>query len=185
MTSFLLGMGVTVSACYIFLAIVLGPALIEFGLDPIGSHLFILYWGMISYITPPVALAAVAAAVIAKSGAMETAFLAMRLGSIKFILPFIIVLTPSLILRGEPDAIVISISTCIIAVILMSAGFEGYLYGIGKLQWPSRITLLIAAGGFIYTDKYSYMAAAVLLTITYGANLFLRRTRAAASLPGA
>ncbi len=176
-TSFLLGMGVTVSACYIFLAIVLGPALIEFGLDPIASHLFILYWGMMSYITPPVALAAVAAAVIAKSGAMETAFLAMRLGSIKFILPFIIVLTPSLIMRGEPDAIIVSISACVVAVMLMSAGFEGYLYGVGALQWPSRIALLIAAAGFIYTDKYSYMAAAVLFAATYGANLFLRRAR--------
>lgn len=179
-TSFLLGMGVTVSACYIFLAIVLGPALIEFGLDPIASHLFILYWGMMSYITPPVALAAVAAAVIAKSGAMETAFLAMRLGSIKFILPFIIVLTPSLIMRGEPDAIMVSISACVVAVMLMSAGFEGYLYGVGILQWPSRIALLIAAAGFIYTDKYSYMAAAVLFAATYGANLFLRRAREAA-----
>jgi TRAP-type uncharacterized transport system fused permease subunit len=125
LTSFLLGMGVTVSACYIFLAIVMGPALIDFGLDPIASHLFILYWGMMSYITPPVALAAVAAAVIAKSGAMETAFLAMRLGSIKFILPFIIVLTPALIMRGEPGDIVISISACVAAVMLMSAGFEG------------------------------------------------------------
>jgi len=179
LTSFLLGMGVTVSACYIFLAIVMGPALIEFGLDPIASHLFILYWGMMSYITPPVALAAVAAAVIAKSGAMETAFLAMRLGSIKFILPFIIVLTPSLIMRGEPGAIVISIAACVAAVLLMSAGFEGYLYGVGKLQWPTRIALLVAAAGFIYTDIYSYMAAAVLVVVTYCAHLFLFRTREA------
>jgi len=180
-TSFFLGMGVTVSACYIFLAIVMGPALIEFGLDPIASHLFILYWGMMSYITPPVALAAVAAAVIARSGAMETAFLAMRLGSIKFILPFIIVMTPSLIMRGEPDAILISISACVMAVLLMSAGFEGYLYGVGNLKWPSRIALLIAAAGFIYTDIYSYMAAAVLLAVTYVANLFMARGRQTAS----
>ncbi len=179
-TSFFLGMGVTVSACYIFLAIVMGPALIEFGLDPIASHLFILYWGMMSYITPPVALAAVAAAVIARSGAMETAFLAMRLGSIKFILPFIIVMTPSLIMRGEPDAILISIGACVMAVMLMSAGFEGYLYGVGKLQWPSRIALLIGAAGFIYTDIYSYMAAAVLVAVTYVVNFIFFRTREAA-----
>jgi len=178
-TSFFLGMGVTVSACYIFLAIVMGPALIEFGLDPIASHLFILYWGMMSYITPPVALAAVAAAVIARSGAMETAFLAMRLGSIKFILPFIIVMTPSLIMRGETDAILISIAACVMAVILMSAGFEGYLYGVGNLKWPSRIALLIAAAGFIYTDIYSYMAAAVLVAVTYAVNLLLFRGREA------
>jgi len=104
-TSFLLGMGVTVSACYIFLAIVMGPALIQFGLDPVASHLFILYWGMISYITPPVALAAVTAAVIARSDQWQTGIMAMRLGSIKFILPFIVVLTPALIMRGEFDGI--------------------------------------------------------------------------------
>jgi len=62
LTSFILGMGMTASACYIFLAITLGPALIGGGLNPIGAHLFILYWGLISFITPPVALAAIAAA---------------------------------------------------------------------------------------------------------------------------
>jgi TRAP transporter 4TM/12TM fusion protein len=177
LTSFLLGMGVTVSACYIFLAIVMGPALIEFGLDPIASHLFILYWGMMSYITPPVALAAVAAAVIARSGAMETAFLAMRLGSIKFILPFIIVVTPSLIMRGEPGDIVVSISACVLAVLFMASGFEGYLYGVGKSAWPTRIALLVAAAAFIYPDKASYVFGAVLVVATYGANIVMARGR--------
>ena len=133
-TSFVLGMGVTVSACYIFLAIVLGPALIEFGIDPVASHLFILYWGMLSYITPPVALAAVAASVIAGSKQMETAITAMRLGSIKFVLPFILVLTPALILRGEDvGEIVAVIAACSLAIVLLAAGFEGYLYGVGRI----------------------------------------------------
>ena len=95
-TSFILGMGMTVSACYIFLAVVLGPALIDSGLDPVASHLFILYWGMLSYITPPVALAAVAAATIANASAMKTGFLAMRLG--------IDQLHPAFSVRAEPDA---------------------------------------------------------------------------------
>ena len=177
LTSFLLGMGVTVSACYIFLAIVLGPALIEFGLDPVASHLFILYWGMMSYITPPVALAAVAAAVIARSDAMETAFLAMRLGSIKFILPFIIVVTPSLIMRGAPEDIVVSISACVLAVLFMAGGFEGYLYGVGKASWPTRVALLVAAASFIYPDKVSYMAGTVLVIATYGVNIIRVRAQ--------
>ena len=177
LTSFLLGMGVTVSACYIFLAIVLGPALIEFGLDPVASHLFILYWGMMSYITPPVALAAVAAAVIARSDAMETAFLAMRLGSIKFILPFIIVVTPSLIMRGAPEDIVVSISACVLAVLFMAGGFEGYLYGVGKASWPTRVALLVAAASFIYPDKVSYMVGAVLVIATYGVNIIRVRAQ--------
>ena len=179
-TSFLLGMGVTVSACYIFLAIVMGPALIEFGLDPIASHLFILYWGMLSYITPPVALAAVAASVIAGSKQMETAFVAMRLGSIKFILPFVIVLTPALIIRGEPLDVVVTITACTIAVILMAAGFEGYLYHVGRIGKGMRTLMFLLAGGFLYPDTTSYAIATVATIIIYGGALMMVRKEARA-----
>ena len=166
-TSFLLGMGVTVSACYIFLAIVMGPALTNFGLDPIASHLFILYWGMISYITPPVALAAVTVAVIAKSDQWKTGVMAMHLGSIKFIQPFIIVLTPALIIRGEPFDILLTISTCTIAVVVMAAGFEGYLYWIGRIGWPIRILMFISAAGFLYQDYIAQMLGFVVAIAGY------------------
>jgi TRAP transporter 4TM/12TM fusion protein len=181
-TSFLLGMGVTVSACYIFLAIVLGPALIEFGLDPIASHLFILYWGMISYITPPVALAAVAASVIAGSGQMETAMTAMRLGSIKFVLPFILVLTPALILRGDdPAEIVAVITACSAAIVLMAAGFEGYLYGIGRIGKVMRMVVFAAAAGLLYQDYRSWAAAAVGFALIYGV-VFMRKRRSSGAI---
>lgn len=181
-TSFLLGMGVTVSACYIFLAIVMGPALINFGLDPVASHLFILYWGMISYITPPVALAAVTAAVIARSDQWETAVLAMRLGSIKFILPFIVVLTPALIIRGEPLDIVVVISATTLAVIVMAAGFEGYLYGIGKIGWPTRIVLFFGAAALLYQDIVADAIGIAIVVACYGGQWFFRRGTPPASL---
>lgn len=167
LTSFLLGMGVTVSACYIFLAIVLGPALIEFGLDPVASHLFILYWGMLSYITPPVALAAVASSVIAQSNQMETAFKAMRLGSITFVLPFIFVLTPALILRGEVMDVIITITACSFAVVLLAGAFEGYLYGVGPVTIPVRAMLFAGAGGFLYPSYTSYAITAVVTVAVY------------------
>jgi TRAP transporter 4TM/12TM fusion protein len=166
-TSFLLGMGMTVSACYIFLAIVMGPALIDFGLDPVASHLFILYWGMLSYITPPVALAAVAAAIIARSGAIETGFMSMRLGAINFILPFIFVLTPALIMRGEVDEIIVAISTVTVAVWLMASGFEGYLYGVGKVNKVVRGALLVAVACFLYQSWVTYVIGAVVVAVTY------------------
>jgi len=179
-TSFLLGMGVTVSACYIFLAIVMGPALIEFGLDPIASHLFILYWGMLSYITPPVALAAVAASVIAGSKQMETAFTAMRLGSIKFVLPFILVLTPALILRGDSvPLMILTISAVSVAVVLMAAGFEGYLYGVGVIGPVIRGLLFIGAAGFLYPNPQGYAIAAVGTVVVYGAVWYVRRRQLA------
>ena len=167
-TSFVLGMGVTVSACYIFLAIVLGPALIEFGIDPVASHLFILYWGMLSYITPPVALAAVAASVIAGSKQMETAITAMRLGSIKFVLPFILVLTPALILRGEDvGEIVAVIGACSLAIVLLAAGFEGYLYGVGRIGFFIRLAVFVCAAGLLYQDYRSWIAAVIGMSLVY------------------
>jgi TRAP transporter 4TM/12TM fusion protein len=166
-TSFLLGMGMTVSACYIFLAIILGPALIGAGLDPIASHLFILYWGMLSFITPPVALAAVAAAIIAKADPMAIGIRAMRLGLINFILPFIFVLNPALILRGTWDDIIVMVSTAMVAVWLMSAGFEGYLYRIGVIGWSVRIPVLIAAACLLYPEVYSKAAGLMLVIGCY------------------
>ncbi len=175
-TSFVLGMGMTVSACYIFLAIVMGPAMIEGGLDPVASHLFILYWGMLSYITPPVALAAVAAAAIAGSNPLRTGFQAMRMGIINFILPFLFVLTPTLILRGETGAILHDVTTALIAVWLMASGFEGWLYGAGRLGWPPRIALMVAAGAFLLPGLPTDAVGAAGLAAIY-AFLKLRRPR--------
>jgi len=166
-TSFILGMGMTVSACYIFLAIVMGPALIGAGMDPVASHLFILYWGMLSYITPPVALAAVAASSIAKSNPLKTGVLAMRMGLINFILPFLFVLTPSLILRGDTVSIVHDVTTAIIAVWLMASAFEGWLYYSGRLDMFSRVLVLVAAAGFLAPGWQTDLAGIGILAVIY------------------
>jgi len=143
-TSFILGMGMTVSACYIFLAIVMGQAVADAGLHPIAGHLFILYWGMMSYITPPVAVAAVAAATVAGAHPMRTGVMSMRLGIILFILPFLFVLNPTLILDGDPLAIVHDVTTAVIAVWLLASAFEGWLYWVGRIDWGVRVPLLAA-----------------------------------------
>ncbi len=145
LTSFVLGMGMTASACYIFLAIVLAPALVKSGLDPMASHLYIFYWGIVSFITPPVALAAIAAASIAKSNAMATGFMALRVGSLLLVLPVLFVLQPALILKGAPLAIAQASVTAIAAVVLIAAALEGYLYGVGALGPWTRIA--IGVGG--------------------------------------
>jgi TRAP transporter 4TM/12TM fusion protein len=132
-TSFILGIGMTVTAAYIFLAIVLAPALIKVGLDPLAVHLFMLYWGMISFITPPVALGAYAAASLAKANPMATGFEAMRLGSIIYFIPFFFVLNPALILHGTLYSIVMVFTTAVIGVVLIASALQGYVVGIGLL----------------------------------------------------
>jgi TRAP transporter 4TM/12TM fusion protein len=174
LTSFVLGMGMTSSACYIFLAVTLGPALIDGGLDPIASHLFILYWGLISFITPPVALAAITAASIARANAWQTGISAMRLGMINFVLPFLFVLNPTLILNGAPLDIAHDVATACLAIWLLAAGLEGWLYGVGRIGWISRVPLLIGAAGLLKPGLTSDLVGLALLVLVYAGNLLLR-----------
>ncbi|MEX1197956.1 MAG: TRAP transporter fused permease subunit [Pseudohongiellaceae bacterium] len=133
-TSFVLGIGMTVTAAYIFLAIILAPALVQSGLDPMSVHLFILYWGMLSFITPPVALGAFAAASVAGASAMATGFRAMRLGGVIYFIPFFFVLEPALILSGTPAQIVLTTITAVLGIILLGGALQGYLPGAGLLD---------------------------------------------------
>lgn len=147
LTSFILGMGMTASACYIFLAIVLAPALVQSGLDPMASHLYVLYWGIVSFITPPVALAAIAAASIAKSSPMVTGLMSLRIGILLMLLPVLFVLQPALILRGDTLVILQATVTAVVAVLLLASAFEGYVYRIGPAPVWARV--VIGAGGLL------------------------------------
>ncbi len=179
-TSFVLGMGMTVSACYIFLAVVMGGAMVEGGLNPVAGHLFILYWGMMSYITPPVAVAAVAAATIAGAPAMETGFRAMRLGGILFVLPFMFAINPTLILEGEPMAILHDVTTAVVAVWMLASAFEGWLYGSGRLSMVLRVPLGLAAMGALHPDPMTDFIGLAVLAAVYIANRLMRPAAQAA-----
>jgi TRAP-type uncharacterized transport system fused permease subunit len=173
-TSFVLGMGMTVSACYIFLAVVMGGAMVDSGLHPVAGHLFILYWGMMSYITPPVAVAAVAASTIAQSPAMETGFRAMRLGGILFVLPFLFAINPTLILEGELIDIVHDVFTAIVAVWMLASAFEGWLYGAGRLILPLRVVLGLAALGTLAPGTLTDLIGLGVLIGVYAVTKFTK-----------
>ena len=151
-TSFIFGMGMTVTACYIFLAIVLAPPLVKAGLDPLAVHLFIMYWGMVSYITPPVALATFAAAPLAGVSAMRIGLQSIRLGTAIYIVPFCFVLNPALLFKGDPAIVVTSIATAFLGVALVAAALQGYVLGLGRIpRHPGGVIARIAviAGGFL------------------------------------
>jgi TRAP-type uncharacterized transport system fused permease subunit len=152
-TCFILGMGMTVTAAYIFLAIILAPALIQAGLEPLPVHMFLLYWGMLSFITPPVALAAFAGASVAKADPMATGFEAMRLGTIIYFIPFFFVYNPALLLQGPWQEVLIVCVSATLGVVLLSAALQNYLIGFGRLPegaagLPAR--LLIGVGGLTF-----------------------------------
>ncbi|MDX1490971.1 MAG: TRAP transporter permease [Pseudohongiellaceae bacterium] len=189
-TSFVLGIGMTVTAAYIFLAIILAPALINAGLNPLASHMFIMYWGMLSFITPPVALSAFAAATVAQTSAMKVGLEAMRLGAIIYFIPFFFVFNPALLLQGSVAEIAPVLVTAIIGVTLVSGGLQGYLIGFGNLGkgamgLGSRILLFLAGlvfaipGGGMLGLSQVWLAvsgvalAAVALGVAFGG----RKTR--------
>jgi len=192
-TSFVMGIGMTVTAAYIFLAIILAPALVQGGLSPMAVHLFIFYWGMISYITPPVALGAYAAAALAQATPMRTGLEAMRLGSIIYFIPFFFVLNPALILEGSWRGIVIATGSATLGVILAAGALQGYLIGLGDLrrnavlQWPMRALFLLAGislatpgGGLLpWTNLEGSLAAIILFVLGIGLFMALRNQRSA------
>jgi TRAP transporter 4TM/12TM fusion protein len=130
-TAFVLGIGMTVTAAYIFLAVGLAPALIQAGLDALAVHLFILYWSMLSYITPPVAIGAFAAATIAQANPMRTGIEAMRLGGVIYLLPFFFVVAPALLLQGPWGDITLTFGSALFGVYLISCAAQGWLIGFG------------------------------------------------------
>lgn len=166
-TSFVLGMGMTVSACYIFLSILLAPALVEAGLNPLASHLFILYWGMMSYITPPVSLAAITAANVAGANSWQTGLFSMRLGSVLFILPFMFVVNPALILQGDASVIIQASITAIAAMWILASALEGYLYRAGMIGWPVRLVLFISGGMMAFPGFKTDMVGLACLMLAY------------------
>ena len=152
-TSFVLGMGMTVTAAYVFLAIVLAPSLVTSGLDPMAVHMFILYWGMLSFITPPVALGAFAAATISGATPMRAGFAAMRLGSIIYFIPFFFVLEPALILNGAPMDIVIVLASALAGVLLIASSTQGYLLGYGSFgdgPMSMLVRAIVFTGGLLF-----------------------------------
>ena len=141
--SIVLGMGLPTTAAYVVLAALGAPALVELGVPLLGAHLFIFYFGCISNVTPPVSLAAYAAAGIAGSPPLRTAWTAMGLASAGFLVPFMFVYAPALILDGTVTEIASTALTALVGVVALSGAVIGYVRGpVGPVR---RVVLLAAA----------------------------------------
>ena len=141
--SIVLGMGLPTTAAYVVLAALGAPALVELGVPLLGAHLFIFYFGCISNVTPPVSLAAYAAAGIADSPPLKTAWTAMGLASAGFLVPFMFIYAPPLILAGSPVEIATTTLTALVGVVALAGAVIGYVAG--PLALWRRIVLLAAA----------------------------------------
>ncbi|AOY76493.1 TRAP transporter permease [Clostridium formicaceticum] len=162
--SIILGMGLPTTAKYIVLATMAAPALTELGVPVIAAHLFILYFGVIADVTPPVALAAYAGAGIAGGDSFKTGIQALKLGSAGFIIPYIFAMSPALLLIDVTivQAIVATITACL-GVVAFASGVQGYFLTFTKFH--ERIMFLLAALFLIHPNMIIDFAGLALLVI--------------------
>ena len=145
--SIILGMGMPTTAVYVLLAVLVAPGLAKLGILPIAAHRFIFYFGMLSMVTPPVCMASYAAASIGKTDPVTTGWNAMRLCAIAYIVPFLFVFSPSLLLIGHWYEVALSVITAIIGAILLGVGVVGYLFR--SLGIFKRALFVLAATGLL------------------------------------
>jgi len=162
--SMILGMGMPTTAVYVLLAVLVAPGLAKLGILPIAAHLFIFYFGMLSMVTPPVCMASYAAATIGRTDPVKTGWEAMRLCSIAYIVPFLFVFSPSLLLIGHWYEVTLSIVTAILGAIFLGVGIVGYLFRpVGAIK---RMLFVMAAVGLLIPVVHSGQFAA----LTWAAN---------------
>ena len=152
----ILGMGMPVPAVYALSAVLAAPALIALGTDVLPAHLFIVYFCALSAITPPVAVAAFAAASISGSNPMVIAVTACRIGLIAFIIPLIFLIRPELLLQGSPTDIIATITSTLIGCWTLSGVTEGYL--LGHLSKASRWLLAILTALIFFANSWISLA---------------------------
>lgn len=167
-----LGMGLPTVGVYVLLATLVSPALVKVGVHPKAAHLFVMYFGMMSMITPPVAIAAFAAAGLAGANVMETGLASMRLGWSAYIVPVLFVFSPTLLLIGAPGAIALALVTAVVGIWWISMALVGY--GFGRLSVPMRIGLGVAGLlSLIPADAFEYGYLTDLVGLVMGAALMV------------
>lgn len=173
----ILGMGMPTTPAYIVQVALLVPALVRLGVPVESAHLFVLYFAILSAITPPVAIAVYAACGIARGPIWETSFTAVKLALTGYIIPFMFVFGPSLLLIGHWSTVVLTVITAFSGVALLSIGLQGYLFG--PLRWLPRLCFLAAAFVLIQPGLVTDTVGAALAGTGFLLDYLTRRAEAA------
>lgn len=181
--SLILGMGLPASACYIILAIFAAPAIVQLGSNILAAHLFVLYFGALSAITPPVCLAAYAACGISEGSPMKTGFESFRIALPIFLIAFFFVFQPEVILVGSLWGIVTTSLLCLVGLAFLTIGLEGYftqeISTIKRIFWSVGGILLIWPGLYITGLGLIIGAACLISDPAIRCKLSLYRNRVA------
>lgn len=180
--AFILGMGMTAVSVYILAVILVAPALIKLGIEPIAAHMFLFYFGCLSFITPPVCVAAYIAAGISGGDPWRTGFRAMRLGAAAFLVPWAFVFNPGILMIGSPMDIILAFIFIAMGAICVGIALEGHL--LTKLRiWQQVLLGLIGLAMFFpnFMVRGPALAAVVMLLLYH--LLQARRARTEAITP--
>lgn len=173
------GMGMPTVAVYVVLATILGPALVDAGLQPIQAHLFILYFGMMSMLTPPVALASIVAAKIAGADMWRTSLAALKLAWVAYLVPFLFAFSPELLLGGSFAGAALATVTAFLGITAVSMAAAGY--GLRPLNSTQRTLFLVVGVCLLLPPSFGFWVAAAnaASAILFAGLLWFQRNRSA------
>jgi len=163
MISIFFGMGVPTTASYVMVAIIAAPVLVEFGFPPIGVHMFVYFYAILANITPPIATAALVASQIGEADYMKTAVQAVKVGIAGFIIPYMFLYHPELLMDGAPLQILMVVATSVLGVLCLAVFFEKWFYT--SVSLPERIGFIITGALLIYPEFITSIAGIVIFVI--------------------
>ncbi len=177
LVSVVLGMGMPTVGVYVLLASLIGPALVRAGIDPIAAHLFLLYFGMLSMITPPVALASFTAAAIAGSKPMETGFQAVKMGWVAYLIPFMIVFEPGLVMRSGWGEAAWNTAAAVAGIVFATGAIYGFLWRPLRI-WERVALIVVGIVALLPVHVFagtSHLPNALALVLGAGLLFYIRR----------
>lgn len=173
--SLIMGMGVPTTAAYLVLASLVAPTMIQLGIPPLAAHMFIFYFGCISSITPPVALAAYADAGLAGCDPNKTGYKAFRLAFCSFLMPYLFVYNPVLLMEGGVLDILWSLVTALIGAYLLASGFEGFFFR-WSLKWFERPLMILGAVMLIVPGMVTDLVGIAIIVVEFVTEFMFKRS---------
>ena len=173
--SLIMGMGVRTTAAYLVLASLVAPTMIQLGIPPLAAHMFIFYFGCISSITPPVALAAYAGAGLAGCDPNKTGYKAFRLAFCSFLMPYLFVYNPVLLMEGGVLDILWSLVTALIGAYLLASGFEGFFFR-WSLKWFERPLMILGAVMLIVPGMVTDLVGIAIIVVEFVTEFMFKRS---------
>lgn len=173
--SLIMGMGVPTTAAYLVLASLVAPTMIQLGIPPLAAHMFIFYFGCISSITPPVALAAYAGAGLAGCDPNKTGYKAFRLAFCSFPMPYLFVYNPVLLMEGGVLDILWSLVTALIGAYLLASGFEGFFFR-WSLKWFERPLMILGAVMLIVPGMVTDLVGIAIIVVEFVTEFMFKRS---------